>query len=57
MDRGTRRAIVHGVTRVRPNLATQPPPNFRGRCKRLGGTLGGRGVNVTVVVYLRCFVS
>ena len=26
MDRGAWQAIVHGVTRVRHNLATKPPP-------------------------------
>ena len=28
MDRGTWQATVHGVARVRYNLATKPPPPF-----------------------------
>ena len=28
MDRGTWRAPVHGVTRVRHDLATEPPPHY-----------------------------
>ena len=28
MDRGTWQAIVHGVTRVGPDLATKPPPHY-----------------------------
>ena len=57
MDRRTRRAMVHRVTRVRHNLATKPPPYSSGRYKSMGGTLEGRGGNVIIVVYLRCFVS
>ena len=29
MDRGARQAIVHGVTGVRHNLVTKPPPHSR----------------------------
>ena len=56
-DRGTRRAVVHGVTTIRHDLATKPLPYSSGRYKPMGGTPEGRGGNVTIVEYLRCFVS